>query len=233
MNPFKPPSPPVGSKPDCPCTNKPLSPRAPRPSPSSSPPRPTKRLMAGRMLGIARRQLQKTTHPHEANPLYINRSIPTQQARAEASPRARGYVDLRITATIPTSRLPRQLRQPPTPRRHRSQATAHDGLRRRRGRTVGRDDEGAAAIRGADGVLATSFVDSDLRLDKPCCRSSSRLNLASSSSDSFLSTGARSARSIAGQGSKGPRTNRPRGSSANTCFRTRASSSVTSSSSSS
>ena len=98
-------------------------------------------------------------------------------------------------------------------------------------RTVGRDDDDAAAE--ADKVFATSFVDSDLRRDNPCCRSSSRLNLASSSSDNFLSTGARSARSIAGQGSKGPRTNRPRGSSANTCFRTRASSSVTSSSSSS
>ena len=45
----------------------------------------------------------------------------------------------------------------------------------------------------AESVLATSFVDSDLRLDKPCWRSSSRRNLASSSSDNFLSTGARSA----------------------------------------
>ena len=98
-------------------------------------------------------------------------------------------------------------------------------------RTVSREDEDAAAE--ADKVLATSLVDKDLRLDKPCCRSSSRLNLASSSSDNFFSTGARSARSIAGQGSNGPRTNRPRGSSANTCFRTRSSSSVTSSSSSS
>ena len=57
-------------------------------------------------------------------------------------------------------------------------------------RTAGREEDAAA---DADKVLATSFVDSDLRLDKPCCRSSSRLNLASSSSDNFLSTGARSA----------------------------------------
>ena len=58
-------------------------------------------------------------------------------------------------------------------------------------RTAGREEDAAAAE--ADKVLATSFVDKDLRLDKPCCRSSSRLNLASSSSDNFLSTGARSA----------------------------------------